>query len=224
MDPKQVIVQFKRPLFAASLVIIAAFWGYQRHNLSQAWASLVAWISAPANEPETEVVSATPEVVVPVSEAVTEPHPPPPRPRRPPTARRPTRPTMPVPRQPVMAPSLGETLDSIKPGAGVGNASRPEPKNLYFEKLRKDLRELQGGQAKPPPPDEEESHAEPTPEHAPLGGAPMIGQPPVRPRVQEPDLSSEVVPEEEALDEETFDGEVDPLEPEELLELEEFEE
>ena len=171
--------QIRRPLVIGLLLIVAFFWGYRRDEVISDVAGLLHSKESPPN-PSAEVPDAA--AVPPVNQSpyqtgpATAGHPagqnsagPPPQVRAPGFPGRPPGPAgnppaggfsaapFPVgspqagPHPQPSAPNMAQTLESITPGSPQEN--QIAQRNLYFEKLSQQLKDLQGEQPPPIPPE-----------------------------------------------------------------------
>jgi len=187
----------KGPIFVSLILVLAFVWGYAHENILSFTDELFQ--SAPDSAVKTPPLPAQSEL------------PPPPIAKT-------TRPTRSTPRklykvQP--AKSLATTLDSINPGK-IQEVQRAR-RNTYFEKLSRQLDELQGGEVTPPPALGQGQPQPPVGRPLPRGapGRPeeiLEPEPPLNAlddRDSVPEIEAEELEEEEFLEPEAQEGEDD---------------
>ncbi len=146
--------QLKQTAFSVTIVIAAGFWGYGGDNFMNEVDTLVTDLTAEAPEEIPAEEETTKNATSPLAkskQAASSPYPP-----APPQGQRPVRPGASAPlggNNPYASmgkpASLAGTMDSIRPGR-IQNQQR-QKRNLYFERLSQQLKDLQGNDNTPPP-------------------------------------------------------------------------
>lgn len=197
-------MNYRGPLFSLCLMIAAGIWGYKRIDIKEWWQSAFQASSRPIAQP---LAPDNPTASNPPDTSITTPLPQLPSP----TPAMPSLPyskMQPSPMPPGTDPSLHETLESI--GTGATNEKKRERRNLYFEKLSQQLKELQG---------DKKAETAPPGQPPPPGSPASFPRSPVTPPVSQPAPTEPII---EPDDEEILEDE--ELIPETLNEEEEEEE